>query len=103
MSETSKIFKLLSNETRLKILFLLENNALDVSTIVKELDLEQSTVSHQLSLLKKHQLVSVERDGKRILYSLRDPHILTIVEMAYNHGSHVLKHQGHHYPSNQLL
>ncbi|USS84561.1 metalloregulator ArsR/SmtB family transcription factor [Fructilactobacillus myrtifloralis] len=97
LTETSQIFKLLVNPERLRILLLLENNPVDVSTIVTKLQLSQSNVSHQLALLKKHQLVSAQRTGKRMLYSLNDPHILTIVEMAYQHSEHVVKHEQHHY------
>ncbi|WP_248720723.1 ArsR/SmtB family transcription factor [Convivina praedatoris] len=91
------IFKLLSNPTRLRILLLLEKEPLSVSQIVTALKLEQSMVSHQLSLLRKHQLLTTQRDGKKIRYSLTDPHILAVVEMAYEHSAHVVLHQDHHY------
>ncbi|USS86028.1 metalloregulator ArsR/SmtB family transcription factor [Fructilactobacillus cliffordii] len=97
LAEASQIFKLLGNVVRLRILLLLENNPLDVSTIVERLNLTQPNVSHQLALLKQHQLVTAQRTGKRILYSLNDPHVLTMVEMAYQHSDHVVKHQEHPY------
>ncbi|MBS9338023.1 winged helix-turn-helix transcriptional regulator [Fructobacillus sp. M2-14] len=98
--ETNTLFKILSNPTRLRILFLLENKELSVSEIVAALQLEQSTVSHQLLKLKEHMLVTTERDGKSIRYQLRDPHILKIVDMAYAHSAHVLKNEPHDYTKN---
>ncbi|WP_420843005.1 ArsR/SmtB family transcription factor [Fructilactobacillus hinvesii] len=95
------MFRLLGNVIRLRILLLLANHPLDVSTLVTQLELPQSNVSHQLALLKRHQLVSAKRTGKRVLYSLTDPHVLTMVEMAYQHSDHVVKHQGHPYLRNQ--
>ena len=65
-----KMFKLLSNEKRIRILYLLENHTLNVSEISEQLGLPQPSVSHQLALLREYQLVQYHRDGKHLFCKL---------------------------------
>ena len=74
-----RIFKLLSNPTRLNILMLLEHDQLSVNEIVTQLQITQPQVSHQLAILKDQQLVSAKKIGKKSLYQLNDPHILSVI------------------------
>ncbi|MCM0599433.1 ArsR/SmtB family transcription factor [Periweissella fabalis] len=90
LAETAAIYKVLSNPTRIRILYALENNELDVSSIVKVLELDQPSVSHQLAVLKKHQLVAFTKVGKHVLYRLDDPHILEVIEATIAHVKHVI-------------
>ena len=90
-----KIFKVLGNEKRIRLLLLLEGQPLNVSEISDRLNLPQPTVSHQLALLKESQLVASHRDGKQIYYHLDDPHILEVVNDMLAHSKHVLKHMDH--------
>ena len=62
--------KILSDETRLKILFLLRNGELCVCKIFDALNLSQSLVSHHLAVLREHNLVNDRREGKWIYYSI---------------------------------
>lgn len=97
MEETVRIYKLLGNPLRIKILYFLENNQVDVSTIVSELGVDQSAVSHQLAMLKKHQLVDSIKKGKHVYYELDDPHILRIVDDTLAHVAHVVLGKPHPY------
>ena len=63
-----KSLKLLSDPTRLRILRLVENEALSVAEMQEILGMGQSRISTQLSLLKAEGLVSDERSGKNNLY-----------------------------------
>ncbi|WP_313469352.1 metalloregulator ArsR/SmtB family transcription factor, partial [Carnobacterium sp.] len=52
IQEVSKLFKIISDPTRIAILYLLENQELNVGTIATVMKMEQSAVSHQLKVLK---------------------------------------------------
>ena len=67
---TVEFAKALADETRQKIMQICCCRQLSVNDIVAELDVAQPTVSHHLSILRKAGLVSAQRHGKQILYSL---------------------------------
>lgn len=94
-NEMLNIYKLLGNETRLEILILLESRSFSVNELAKKLQISQSRVSHQLSVLKQHQLISYAKDGKMNLYKLNDPHILNVVHSTQEHVDHVIKSKTH--------
>jgi ArsR family transcriptional regulator len=64
-----KSLKLLSDPTRLRILMLVEHEALFVAELQEILGMGQSRISTQLSLLKTEGLVSDERSGKNNIYT----------------------------------
>lgn len=71
MENMANIFKSLDDETRLRIFaLLLEEDELCVCDLVTVLQLPQSTVSRQLSLLKGAGWLKDRRDGVWIYYSI---------------------------------
>lgn len=97
LEEAVKIYKILSNVNRIKILYFLENNEADVSQIVAHVGLAQPVVSHQLALLYQYQLVTKEKQGKHVYYCLDDPHILKMVDAMLGHVAHEIKGEPHQY------
>ncbi len=81
----SKLFKVISDPTRLSILFLLQSEELSVGNIATSLDMEQSAVSHQLKTLKDSRLVKAKRAGKIVIYSIDDHHVFSILEQVSTH------------------
>ncbi len=70
MEELTAIFKALSDETRLRIIKLLEQGELCVCDITAALDMVQPKVSFHLSTLKEAGLIKDRKQGKWIHYSL---------------------------------
>jgi len=75
MNNVLNIFKALSDETRLRILKLLENGELCVCDIVAALDMIQPKVSFHLGVLKDAGLIKDRRQGKWVHYSIDDSDI----------------------------
>ena len=71
MREAVKIFKALSDPTRLRILILLMRGDLCVCELVFVLKMEQSRISHQLRILRDADLVEDIRERKWTNYSIR--------------------------------
>jgi len=69
MEKFIKMFKALSDETRLRIYLLLLRGELCVCELVNVLKMEQSRVSHCLRILKEAGLVKSKRKGTWIIYS----------------------------------
>ena len=66
-----QLFKLLADETRLKILhYLMQKDELNVRTLCKLLKQSQPAVSHHLALLKEAGMIECRRDGKHNFYHL---------------------------------
>ena len=72
MNELVTIFKALSDETRLRIIKLLEQGELCVCDITAALDMVQPKVSFHLSTLKEAGLIKDRKQGKWIHYSLNE-------------------------------
>jgi ArsR family transcriptional regulator len=68
MKESNNIFKVLSDQNRLRILKMLQIKPLCVCEITDVLQLAASTVSQHLSLLKKEEFILEDRDGKWVNY-----------------------------------
>ena len=67
---SAKVFKALSDGTRQQILHLLESGDRNVSEVVSEFNLSQPTISRHLMVLSNADLVTGERIGKNVVYSL---------------------------------
>ena len=83
--ELADLFKVFGDSTRLRIMVLMSDSELPVNEIAEALNMEQSTISHQLRVLRQNKLVRVRRDGKQMYYSLDDDHVKRIIEMGMDH------------------
>lgn len=88
LSTVSETFKALGDPTRIRILHLLFQKECSVNEIANNLDLGQSTVSHQLRLLKNLRLVKRRREGTSIYYSYEDEHVIGILNQTIEHALH---------------
>lgn len=87
LADMCSFFSAFSDVTRVKILSALAITELCVTDISQLLCINQTTVSHQLRLLRDIGLVSYRRDGKTIFYRISNGHIndimMTGVEYLY--------------------
>ena len=84
-TELSEFFKIFGNPTRLKIISLLSIEDLCVCDICEALDLNQTTVSNQLRILRANNIVKYQKEGKMARYSLTDLHIEMIYKVGLEH------------------
>lgn len=85
LEQIAELFNAFGDTTRVQILSLLIGQELCVGDIVEAIDLSQSAISHQLRILKQMHLIKFRREGKNILYSLADDHVLTILKTGLEH------------------
>ena len=70
--DLAQVFKLLSDETRLRILlYLAQSGELHVTDLCSKLEQSQPAVSHHLALLRVSSLIESRREGKHNFYSVR--------------------------------
>ena len=83
------LFKTLGDPTRIKILSLLtKTEEMRVYDIADSLTMEQSAISHQLRVLRSARLVKFRRDGKEVLYSIDDDHVMKLLGQGLEHVQH---------------
>lgn len=78
LKSMSSFFYAFSDDTRLKIIILLIVKPMCVGDISEFLNINQTTVSHQLKILRALNIVSFDRNGKNIIYYISNPHIETM-------------------------
>lgn len=83
--ELSELFKVFGDSTRIRILYCLFESEMCVCDIATLLNMTQSAISHQLSVLKKSKLVKSRRSGKTVFYSLADGHVHAIINQGMEH------------------
>lgn len=88
ITEISTFFKILGDNTRVKILFALDHNEMCVCDIANVLNMTKSSISHQLSYLKDLNIVKSRKSGKEVYYSLDDEHVKEVFEVAISHIEH---------------
>ncbi|AYD41387.1 ArsR family transcriptional regulator [Clostridium fermenticellae] len=84
----SDLFKVLGDNTRIKIIYALFKKELCVCDIAQVLSMSQSSISHQLRILKSAHLVKFRREGKVVYYSLDDEHIFQLFNAGLEHIQH---------------
>ena len=85
LNDLSNLFKVLGDNTRVKILYSLKSGELNVSDICECVDMNKSAVSHQLRVLRDAKLVKSRKSGKEVYYSLDDEHVSSIFNCALEH------------------
>ncbi|MFT4021393.1 MAG: metalloregulator ArsR/SmtB family transcription factor [Acinetobacter sp.] len=79
------VLKALANRDRLLILTLILEEELNVSEIEEKSKIQQPTLSQQLMILRKNEVVKTRRAGKQIYYSIRDQRFVHIIKNIFDY------------------
>jgi ArsR family transcriptional regulator, lead/cadmium/zinc/bismuth-responsive transcriptional repressor len=85
IQDLAQLFKVFGDPTRVKILSALFKAEMCVCDMASLLNMTQSSISHQLSVLKQARLVKYRKDGKVVYYSLEDTHVQQIFDQGLIH------------------
>ncbi|MFD3448892.1 ArsR/SmtB family transcription factor [Microbacteriaceae bacterium 4G12] len=78
----AEFFKALAHPLRIRILEILGEGEKSVNEIQALLNSDGSAVSQQLSVLRSKNIVVGVKNGKQVMYSLRDPMITNLLAVA---------------------
>ena len=74
------IFKVLAHPTRIHVIETLRAGELSVGAILEQVKVEPANLSQHLSVLRQSHLVTTRKDGNQVLYSLRDPLLIEVLD-----------------------
>lgn len=77
----AQFFQALSNPTRIAIVELLRDGELSAGTLMDRLGVEQANASQHLAVLRAKHIVVNRKVGNQVLYSVRDPLILEVLDV----------------------
>lgn len=83
------MFKLVSDPTRLKILWALLHGEHSVGDLAEDVGVKPAAVSQHLAKLRISHMVSVRRDGTKMYYTAENVHVLKLIEQAFSQASHI--------------
>ena len=85
LASASATFALLGNATRLHVLWLAAQDVHDVTTLAERTGVGVATMSQHLSKLRLAGLISARQEGRRHIYTVEDPHVLTLIQQIFVH------------------
>ncbi|MGV9821645.1 ArsR/SmtB family transcription factor [Nocardia xishanensis] len=83
-------FRMLSDSTRLHILWLLADGEADVSALTEACGASRTAVSQHLAKLRFTGMVETRREGRHVIYRIRDGHLARLVREGLNHADHIV-------------
>jgi ArsR family transcriptional regulator len=78
----AEFFKALAHPARIKILELLRSGEMSVNELQAHLEVEPSTVSQQLAVLRNRNIVEARKVGTSVFYRVRDPAVFELLDAA---------------------
>ncbi|WP_329130628.1 ArsR/SmtB family transcription factor [Streptomyces sp. NBC_00670] len=88
-ADVAATLQALATPSRLYILARLQEGPCSVGELAEAVGMENSACSHQLRLLRNLGLVTGERQGRSIVYSLYDNHVSELLDQALYHVEHL--------------
>jgi len=88
------LFRTLGHPVRIRVLELLQDGPMAVSQMLVELDLEASSLSQQLAVLRRAGIVTSTRRGSGVVYELAASDVAELMRAARRFLTEVLSGQG---------
>ncbi|MGJ9403224.1 ArsR/SmtB family transcription factor [Arthrobacter sp. KK5.5] len=96
LGAAASMFRLMSDETRLNILWLLTEGERDVAGLNAACPGSRTSISQHLAKLRLAGMVDARRQGRRVLYRLTDGHLVRLLREGYNAADHRVTGEAHH-------
>ena len=84
-AHVAELFRAFSDTSRVRILYALTKQELNVGTLAQLVGISESAASHHLRSLRQMNLVVARRDGKEVYYRIEDDHIITLFGQGVRH------------------
>lgn len=97
-TQIADLFAVLSDPTRLQVLYALLHapaGELCVCDLATGLGRDDTTISHQLRVLRTQHIVTMRKDGRVVYYRLVDDHIRQLLELGMTHTNEIPAHLSH--------
>lgn len=78
-----RLLKTLANKDRLLLLCQLSQGEQNVGELQQQLSIQQPTLSQQLAVLRREELVATRRDGKQIYYRISSEQAMAVIQTLY--------------------
>ena len=82
------LFAAMGDPSRIKILAVLMDGEINVSTLAEAVGISRSAVSHQLRTLRQLRIVRARKEGREVYYSLDDTHVADLFQRGLDHVQH---------------
>lgn len=93
----ASVFQALAHPTRIAIVEALRDGELSAGAIQERLHLEQANLSQHLAILRSRQIVSTQKRGNQVFYSLRHKVLIRVLDLMRQYF------QAHLHESVQML
>lgn len=80
--------RMLAEPTRLHLLWQLSNGPKSVTELTGAASVPRTVVSQHLAKLRLSGLVDTRKDGRHVIYSLHDGHLVRLIRETINHADH---------------
>lgn len=90
----AEFFRTLGHPARIRVLELLQDGPKPVRQLLAAIDIEASSLSQQLAVLRRTSLVTATREGNTVVYALSTPDIAELLLTARRILSEMIKDQG---------
>lgn len=82
--------RMLAEPTRLHLLWLLAEGPKSVSELTDAVGVSRTVTSQHLAKLRLSGTVATRKDGRHVIYSLPDGHLIRLLRETMNHADHLL-------------